>query len=69
VTLHFGAVRTVQTLLAGSGFCSQNESALHFGLGDCAKVDKVVIRWPSGVEQVLEAPAPGARHKLKEPEP
>ena len=67
VTLHFGGVRTVQTLLSGSGFCSQNEFALHFGLGANSAVEKVVIRWPSGAEQTIPAPAIDRRHHVQEP--
>jgi len=67
VTVYFAGVRTVQALLAGSGFCSQNEFALHYGLGTCDKVEKVVIRWPDGSEQTLEAPAIDQRHHVKEP--
>ena len=67
VTLHFGGARTVQAVLAGSGFCSQNELALHFGLGANEKVEKVVIRWPSGAEETLDAPAIDQRHHVKEP--
>jgi hypothetical protein len=38
----------------GSGYLSQNEHRLHFGLGDATKADRIVVRWPSGVEQTLE---------------
>ena len=31
------------------------------------KVEKVVILWPSGREQTLQAPALGQLHHLKEP--
>jgi hypothetical protein len=67
VTLFFGGVRTVQAVLAGSGFCSQNEFPLHYGLGALASVEKAVIRWPNGAEQTLEAPAIDQRHHVKEP--
>jgi enediyne biosynthesis protein E4 len=67
VTLFFGGVRTVQAVLAGSGFCSQNELALHFGLGAHEAPEKAVIRWPTGAEQVIPAPAIDRRHHVEEP--
>lgn len=41
----------------GMGFASQNDRRLHFGLGHAESVDRVVIHWPSGVQQVLTNPA------------
>ncbi|HEY1578871.1 MAG TPA: CRTAC1 family protein [Terracidiphilus sp.] len=40
--------------VAGSGYLSQNESRMHFGLGSATAVDKIIVRWPSGREQTLE---------------
>ena len=38
----------------GSGYLSQNDPRLHFGLGDASTVDEIEISWPSGKVQVLE---------------
>ena len=35
--------------------------------GTQARIDKVVIRWPSGKVQTLTAPQMGQIHRLKEP--
>jgi hypothetical protein len=40
--------------VAGSGYLSQNDERLHFGLGAAATVDKLIVHWPSGREQSLE---------------
>ena len=40
--------------VAGSGYLSQNDERLHFGLGAAATVDKLIVHWPSGREQTLE---------------
>ena len=39
--------------VAGSGYLSQDDGRIHFGLGTTASVDKLTIHWPSGREQVL----------------
>jgi hypothetical protein len=67
VTVHFDGRQTIGAVLAGSGFCSQNELALHFGLGDTTNVDRAVIRWPSGESQSIDHPAVDQRHKIREP--
>jgi hypothetical protein len=38
----------------GMGFASQNDRRLHFGVGRREWVDRLVIHWPSGAEQVLQ---------------
>ncbi len=40
--------------VAGSGYLSQNDERLHFGLGAATTIDKLIIHWPSGIEQTLE---------------
>jgi hypothetical protein len=40
--------------VAGSGYLSQDDGRLHFGLGAATTVDKLLVHWPSGREQVLE---------------
>jgi hypothetical protein len=66
VTLHAGGARQSQTVLAGSGFCAQNDLVLHFGLGS-ARPEKAVVRWPSGVEQTVESPRERGIVRLEEP--
>jgi hypothetical protein len=40
--------------VAGSGYLSQDEGRLHFGLGAATTIDQLIVRWPSGREQTLE---------------
>ena len=40
--------------VAESGYLSQNEERLHFGLSNATTVDKLIVHWPSGREQTLE---------------
>jgi predicted nucleotidyltransferase len=38
-------------LRAGTGYLSQNDQRLHFGLGEETKVERLLVRWPDGVEE------------------
>jgi enediyne biosynthesis protein E4 len=66
VTVHWSGQQQVQEVSGGSGFCSQNDRQLHFGLGDAAGVDRVVVRWPSGRTMEIPTPAVDRVHKVKE---
>ena len=50
------ARRWVREKRSASSYLSQSDPRLHFGLGEKASVDSVVIYWPSGKKQV-ERPA------------
>lgn len=39
----------------GGSYLSRNDPRLHFGLGNCAKADRLTVRWPSGTTQVKTA--------------
>jgi len=49
-----GGVRQQHERVAGSGYLSQDDPRLHFGLGAATKVDKLTVTWPSGIQQVVE---------------
>jgi enediyne biosynthesis protein E4 len=66
VTLFAGGSKQKQTVLAGSGFCAQNDLALHFGLGAAAP-ERAVVRWPSGVEQTVTDLRKGEIQRIEEP--
>jgi len=40
---------------------------VHFGLGAAARVKKLSVRWPDGVEQVLEDVAADRVLRIEEP--
>lgn len=50
-----GGKRWTAERVASSGYLSQNDSRLHFGIGAAVAIDKVVVRWPSGTVQTLAA--------------
>lgn len=66
VEVHWNGRSQVQEVSGGSGFSSQNQRGLHFGLGRAESVDRVVIRWPSGRTDTIRGPALDRRHRLTE---
>ncbi|MDE3201481.1 MAG: CRTAC1 family protein [Acidobacteriota bacterium] len=48
-----GGRHQLQERVAESGYLSQNEARLHFGLGAETNADKIVVHWPSGQVQTL----------------
>lgn len=48
----------LRTYQRSGSYLSQNDPRLHFGLGKAARVDRLEVRWPSGIVQVfLDLPA------------
>jgi len=39
---------------SASGYLSQSDPRIHFGIGDADMVDRIEVIWPSGIVQVLE---------------
>jgi hypothetical protein len=67
VTLFWNGQQQAQQVSGGSGFAAQNQRRLHFGLGKVPKIEKAVIRWPSGKVQTIESPVPDQIHTVQEP--
>jgi hypothetical protein len=68
IKLTAGGVTQVTQKKGGSGYLSQNDPRLHFGLGTAEKVDEIRISWPSGKEQVLKDIDAGQILKVEEPD-
>ena len=66
VRLFWDGRQQVQQVSGGSGFCSQNQRRLHFGLGKNPQIERAEIRWPSGKIDKVEKPAPGQVLRIKE---
>jgi hypothetical protein len=69
VVLETAGLRQRRVVDGGMGFASQNDRRLHFGLGKSEWVDRVVIHWPSGTQQVLTNPTVDQMHTVVEPRP
>jgi len=52
-TVTSGGRRRIRQLTAGDGFECSNQQQLIFGLGDATSVEKLVVRWPNGDEQIF----------------
>jgi hypothetical protein len=49
-----GGVRQQRERIAGSGYLSQDDGRVHFGLGKVSTIEKLTVTWPSGAVQTLD---------------
>lgn len=54
VTVRTGSLTQRRLVKTGSSYLSQSELPVTFGLGKAARVDEVVIQWPSGIVDHLK---------------
>jgi hypothetical protein len=52
-----GKLKLRRDLVSGSGYCSQSDRVLHFGLGAATSVDQIEVVWPDGQSTVTKKPA------------
>jgi hypothetical protein len=45
--------KTVDEVMSGGSYYSNNSFTLHFGLGTAAAIESIEIRWPSGTVQKI----------------
>lgn len=50
------------------GYASSSRFGVHFGVGDLQVVERIEIRWPSGIEQTLTGVETNRRIEVTEPE-
>jgi hypothetical protein len=48
VSLESGGVRQMRLVQSGTGYVSQDDKCLHFGLGASDRVDAISVLWPNG---------------------
>ena len=51
-----GGVRQRGDVISGGSYASTCDPRLHFGLGTAAAIEKVEIRWPSGLRETVSPP-------------
>lgn len=44
-----------KTVVSGEGFLSDSDKRIIFGLGGESEIDRIVVKWPNGQEQTVEA--------------
>lgn len=69
VTLDLGSTRIVREIRTSGGYQAAVPPEAHFGLGATTKVPRLVVRWPSGREQVLENVAVDRLLRIEEEKP
>jgi hypothetical protein len=57
-------IRQVETTMGSH--TQENDSRLHFGLGD-EELERAWVRWPDGLWQLLEVTTPGRYHEIARP--
>jgi hypothetical protein len=57
VFLTAGGVRQRGDVFSGGSYASTSDPRVHFGLAATTKIDKLEIRWPSGVFEEISVPA------------
>jgi hypothetical protein len=67
VKLHWNGQTQSQVVNGGTGFCSQNQRRIQFGLGNNDQVNKITISWPSGKVTEIVDPQIDMIHKIVEP--
>jgi hypothetical protein len=66
ISVKAGARTLVDEVRSGSSYISNNDMRVHFGLGSAKKIERVQVRWPSGLVERFENLPVDAIHTLKE---
>ena len=66
VTLRAGGHTQIQEINRGASYLSSHDGRLHFGLGVHTTVDRLEVRWQSGVVQVFENLLTNREHVISE---
>ena len=65
--LHWDGKISKKFVSGGDAFSSQSMRPVHFGLGLIDQVEKLEIRWPSGITQTIDNPEINQYHHITEP--
>lgn len=54
VTVKVGDRMQVAEARSGGSYLSHNDMRVHFGLGDATRINRLEVRWPSGLVETFE---------------
>ncbi len=66
VAAQAGSLTVARVLTAAQGFMSANEPLVHLGFPEARAIDRLEVRWPSGVQQTFHDVQPGQLLKIRE---
>jgi hypothetical protein len=61
-----GAQQRVEVTAGSTSVHSSSSKSAHFGLGDLSSAERVEVRWPSGLVEILENVPAGSYHRIVE---
>ena len=64
-----GDRQIIRELYPRGGFKAQGSASVHLGLGDATRIDRLTVKWPSGIKQDWEAVSANSHFLLLEGEP
>jgi hypothetical protein len=56
ITVHAGDRRWTRLLNPGQSYLCSGDPRAHFGFGETAQVDRIVVRWPDGTSEAFPGP-------------
>ncbi len=68
VTVEADGIKQIDEVRGGGSYNSSNDTRLHFGLGKDAVIDRLEVRWPSGLHQEFKNIPADAVYKITEGE-
>ncbi len=66
VEIHGPWGKQIRDVRSGEGFANMSSLNVHFGLGNAEEITKAVIRWPSGIVDVIIDPEPNSTRLIIE---
>ncbi len=66
VEIHGAWGTQIREVRAGQSFSPMSSLTIHFGIGTATEIDQIVIKWPSGIETIIDNPSINTTHDIPE---